>query len=80
MVAPLSRLDGRAVLHRTPAGSREALNTTTALSQMQRRLLLVVNGYTPVDELQQRLQFENEDVRDLASSLLDRDLLQRLDR
>jgi hypothetical protein len=48
-------LNDDAVLRRTEAGQREALLDGHPLDDGQRRLLLLVNGYTPLGGLAHRL-------------------------
>jgi hypothetical protein len=50
-----STFDGHLVLARTRAGQREALDGCLPLTALQRRLLLLVNGFTALDAWLPRL-------------------------
>lgn len=55
------------VFERTPAGQREALDERLGLSATDRRILLLVNGFTPFSELAARMP----DVPNAGSRALD---------
>ena len=45
---PLALLDDEAIYRRTPAGQRELTDPHSRLSTLERRLLSVVTGHTPL--------------------------------
>ncbi|MGN6526159.1 MAG: hypothetical protein ACTHL8_07200 [Burkholderiaceae bacterium] len=71
-------LNDAAVLQRTEAGQREALLDRHPLDDIQRRLLLLVNGYTPLGGLAHRLP-QAGDVHAHVAPLIDRGLVTLVD-
>jgi hypothetical protein len=55
------------VFERTPAGQREALDDRLGLSAADRRILLLVNGFTPFSDLAARMP----DVSNAGSRVLE---------
>jgi hypothetical protein len=66
------QLDGEAVLKRTEAGQRAVFDIE--LDEPRRRLLLLVNGYTPFSSLTARLD-PRDDWRAAAHTLIQRRLV-----
>lgn len=78
MNATRQPLDDDTVLQRTAAGQREALLDGHALDDGQRRLLLLVNGYTPLGRLAHRLP-RGGDVHAHVAPLIERGLVAPVD-
>jgi uncharacterized protein YeeX (DUF496 family) len=66
------------VLARTTAGQREVLDEARQLDDTQRRMLLLVNGFTPLSSLIQRLP-STDDPHGRVRMLLDRGLVSRVE-
>ncbi len=66
------------ILARTSAGQREALVGVHRLDDSQRRLLLLVNGFTPLGGLMDRLP-QAADLRERMRRLLDEGLVATVD-
>ena len=66
------------VLIRTHQGHREVLDESLDLDEARRRMLLLVNGYTPLGSLVERLQ-PNADAHASAWGLLEDGLVSRVD-
>ncbi len=66
------------VLCRTNAGSREAVTEVANLSDAERRLLLIVNGHTPLADLLTRLPAS--DATQVVHKLLDHGLITDADQ
>jgi hypothetical protein len=64
---PLPPTAPETVFERTPAGQREAVDDRLGLSAADRRILLLVNGFTPFSELAARMR----DVVNVGSRALD---------
>lgn len=67
-------LDDQAVYRRTPAGQRELLDPKSKLSAIERRLLGVVTGHTPLRVLLDMIPYHPE-IAAAILALLDRRLL-----
>ena len=66
------------VLIRTNQGHREVLVESLDLDESRRRMLLLVNGYTPLANLVERLE-PSADWRASAWGLLEEGLVSRVD-
>ena len=66
------------VLIRTPQGHREVLDESRGLDEPGRRMLLLVNGYTPLGSLADRLQ-PDADAHASAWGLLEEGLVSRVE-
>ncbi len=66
------------VLIRTSQGHREVLVESLDLDESRRRMLLLVNGYTPLSNLADRLQ-PDADAQASAWGLLEDGLISRVD-
>ena len=73
MTSEPTTTDPELILCRTHAGSREAVMEGANLSDAERRLLLLVNGHTPLANLLTRLP--GRDAAQVAHSLVDRGLI-----
>ena len=71
------RLTDDTILQRTAAGQREALLHGVPLDGAQRRLLLLVNGYTPLRGLADRLP-PGDDLHARVRPLIDGGLVAAL--
>ena len=72
------RLTDDTILARTSAGQREALVEVRGLDESQRRLLLLVNGFTPLGGLMDRLP-QAADLRERMHRLLEDGLVAAVD-
>ena len=72
------RLTDDTILARTSAGQREALVEIRRLDESQRRLLLLVNGFTPLGGRMDRLP-QADDLRERLHRLLDEGLVAAVD-
>ena len=66
------------VLIRTHQGHREVLDESLDLDESRRRMLLLVNGYTPLGDLAERLP-PDSDWSESAWGLLEDGLVTRVD-
>ncbi len=73
MTSDPTMTDPELILFRTNAGSREAVTEAANLSDAERRLLLIVNGHTPLAELLIRLP--GSDATQVVHKLLDQGLI-----
>lgn len=71
-------LPDNTVLIRTDEGRREVLAEAIPLDHPERRMLLLVNGFTPLAELAERLP-PASDWRESAWGLLESGLVSRVD-
>jgi hypothetical protein len=74
MVNAAQRLTDDTILARTLAGQREALVEIHGLDESQRRMLLLVNGFTPLGGLMDRLP-QADDLRERMHRLLEEGLV-----
>ena len=72
-VAAMSSVPSK-IFERTAAGQREALDDKLALGDPGRRMLLMVNGYTPLADLAARLPGV-ADIDTRVQALVDRGLI-----
>jgi len=77
MTSDPTMTDPELILCRTPAGSREAVMEAANLSDAERRLLLIVNGHTPLADLLLRLP--ESDAPQVVHKLLDHGLIANAD-
>ena len=68
-------LDDETVFTRTTLGQREVIFNHLPLPPMARRLLLLVNGETPLRTLLDLLQWQGEDAGDSILKLVDQGLI-----
>ena len=73
MISDPTMTDPELILCRTHAGSREAVMEAVNLSDAERRLLLIVNGLTPLADLLMRLHESN--ATQVVHKLLDQGLI-----
>ncbi|GAA0755099.1 hypothetical protein LRH25_29190 [Ideonella azotifigens] len=70
-------LRGDLVLARTQNGQKVAVEDSSTLETDDRRLLLLVNGFTPLSHLEERLPIGNE-LKAAVRKLLDRGLVSQV--
>ena len=77
MFARADFLSDEAIYIRTAAGQREVIFDPQRLPHIARRFLLLVNGATPLRDLLDLLQLQDEHAGDVVLALIDQGLIKR---